>query len=58
MSDLNKQIISKMKSHGTRKNNPGLRSTVIRLSSRNKVIDNSGVSREDIWKLIAYLETL
>lgn len=58
MPDLNKHIISKKKSYGSGKNNPGLRSAVIRLSSRDKVIDNSGVSREDIRKLISYLETL
>ena len=58
MSDQNKQIISKKKSHGSGSNHPGLRSTVIRLSSRNRALDNSGISREDIRKLIAYLETL
>lgn len=58
MSDLNKHIISKKKSYGSGNKHPGLRSAVISLSSRDKVIDGSGVSREDIRKLISYLETL
>ena len=58
MSDLKKQIISKKKSHGTGNHHPGLRSAVIKLSSHDRALDISGVSREDIHKLIAYLETL
>lgn len=58
MSDQNKQVISKKKFHGTGNNHPGLRLAVIRLSSRDRALGNSGVSREDIQKLIAYLETL
>ena len=58
MSDLNTQIISKKKTHGNGNNHPGLRLAVIRLSSRDRTLDNSGVSREDIRKLIAYMETL
>ena len=58
MSDLNKQFIAKKKSNGTGNNHPGLRPAVIRLSSRDRALENSGISREDIRKLIAYLETL
>lgn len=58
MSDPNKQFISKKKSKGTGNNDPGLRPAVISLSSRDRALENSGISREDIRKLIAYLETL
>ena len=58
MSDQNKQIISKKKFKGTRNNHPGLRQADINFSSRDRALENSGISREDIRKLIAYLETL
>ena len=57
MSDQNKQVISKKKFKGT-SNHPGLRQADIRFSSRDRALENSGISREDIRKLIAYLETL
>jgi hypothetical protein len=58
MSDRNRPAISKKKPYGSGNKPPGLQFAVNRLNSRVKVNASSGVSREDIRKLIAYLESL
>ncbi len=58
MSDRNSPVIFKKKPYESGNNHPGLRFAVNRLYSRKEVSDSFGVSREDIRKLIAYLESL